>query len=59
MKILRHRRLSTTLELYTHRSQDKQLGAQGMFIQDIKVANRKPREHRRVMPTSKPERKKR
>jgi integrase len=48
MKILRHRRLSTTLELYTHRSQDKQLSAQAVFIQEIKVAKGKPRPRSRM-----------
>jgi integrase len=52
MKILRHRRLSTTLELYTHRSQDKQLSAQAVFIQEIKVANGKPRRRSSVTVSS-------
>src|ERR1019366_6471285 len=38
MKILRHRRLSTTLEIYTHRSQEKQLGAQGLFVKELKIS---------------------
>jgi integrase len=52
MKILRHRRLSTTLELYTHRSQDKQLSAQAVFIEEIKVAKRKPRPRSRMVASS-------
>lgn len=52
MKILRHRRLSTTLELYTHRTQEKQLGAQGMFIEEIKLANGKPRPRSRMTASS-------
>lgn len=52
MKILRHRRLSTTLELYTHRTQEKQLDAQGIYIQEIKVANGKPRPRSRMMASS-------
>lgn len=52
MKILRHRRLSTTMEIYTHRSQEKQLGAQGMFIREIKVANGKPRPRSRMIASS-------
>jgi integrase len=54
MKILRHRRLSTTMEIYTHRSQEKQLGAQGMFIREIKVSNGKPRPRSRMTATSSP-----
>jgi integrase len=52
MKILRHRRLSTTMEIYTHRSQEKQLDAQGMFIREINVANGKPRPRSKMMPPS-------
>ena len=35
MKILRHRRISTTMELYTHRISDKQRAAQGLFLNAI------------------------
>lgn len=52
MKILRHRRLSTTMEIYTHRSQDKQLSAQGMFIAEIKVADGRPGSRSRMMAPS-------
>ena len=48
MKILRHKRLSTTLELYTHRSQDKQLGAQGLYIRELNVTNGKPKPRSRM-----------
>ncbi len=45
MKMLRHRRLSTTLELYTHRSHEKQLSAQRMYIERLNVTKgkRQPR----------------
>lgn len=48
MKMLRHRRLSTTMEVYTHRSQDKQLHAQGMYISEIHLENGKPKPRSRV-----------
>jgi len=35
MKTLRHRRLSTTLERYTHRIADKQKAAQGLYLKAI------------------------
>jgi hypothetical protein len=38
MKTLRHKKLSTTLEIYTHRVQNSQIAAQGKFLQAIKVA---------------------
>jgi hypothetical protein len=40
------------MEIYTHRSQDKQLSAQGMFIAEIKVADGKPRPRSRMMAPS-------
>jgi integrase len=36
MKTLRHKRLGTTLERYTHRISDKQRAAQGLFLSAIK-----------------------
>lgn len=38
MKTLRHKKLSTTLEIYTHRVQNSQIAAQGKFLEAIKVA---------------------
>ncbi len=38
MKTLRHKKLSTTLEIYAHRVQISQIAAQGKFLQAIKVA---------------------
>jgi hypothetical protein len=40
------------MEIYTHRSQDKQLSAQGMFIEEIKVADSKRRARSRMMAPS-------
>lgn len=48
MKILRHRRLSTTLEIYTHRSQEKQLSAQGMYVKELKISKGKPKPRSRM-----------
>jgi integrase len=48
MKILRHKRISTTLEIYTHWSQEKQLGAQGLFITELNVAKGKPQPRSRM-----------
>jgi integrase len=45
MKILRHRRIGTTLEHYTHRISDKQRAAQGLFLNAIgknKAPKQKP-----------------
>jgi integrase len=38
MKTLRHKKLSTTLEIYTHHVQNSQIAAQGKFLRAIKVA---------------------
>jgi hypothetical protein len=35
MKILRHRKIATTLERYTHRIFNKQVAAQGKFLAAI------------------------
>jgi hypothetical protein len=40
------------MEIYTHRSQDKQLSAQGMFIAEIKVADGRPGSRSRMMAPS-------
>ncbi len=48
MKILRHRRLSTTLEIYTHRSQEKQLSAQGLYVKELKISDGKPKPRSRM-----------
>jgi integrase len=43
MKVLRHRRISTTMERYTHRISDKQKAAQGLFLDAI-GQNRTPKQ---------------
>jgi integrase len=48
MKILRHRRIATTLELYTHRSQDKELSAQGLFMKELKISDKKSKPRSRM-----------
>lgn len=45
MKILRHRKISTTLQHYTHKVMDKQKAAQGLFLKAIgknRAPKRKP-----------------
>ncbi|PSH03054.1 MAG: hypothetical protein CXZ00_14235 [Acidobacteria bacterium] len=36
MKMLRHKRLATTMEIYCHRVNDQQQAAQGLFLEAIK-----------------------
>ena len=38
MKTLRHRRLSTTMEIYSHRVNSSQMDAQGLYLEAIKKA---------------------
>lgn len=48
MKILRHRKLSTTLQVYTHRSQKNELNAQGMFVEELKITRRRSKPRSRM-----------
>jgi integrase len=48
MKMLRHRRISTTLEIYTHRSQEKELSAQGLYVSELKIGDGKSKPRSRM-----------